>query len=164
MTNATTHTHTNTTIRSTPLWLATRHAIAWLRAREGLSVVQLARAARVLLLTGMYGAEDGSPLTIHVGPLDRHLFGHESVMVGLGAHGASSRAVRRKFIEGLACVLIERETGQRIGGDGAARLLVAGNAPLPRAPRRSEWAWWDKSIAMAQARMAESERLLAGAA
>lgn len=150
---------TKTTIRTrtTSLATATKRAVAWLRARAGLSVLELAREAGVLLLTGMYGAEDGSPLAISVGPVDRHVFGHESVMVGLGECTPTTRAVRRKFLEGLACVLIERETGERIGRDGTAHLVVVANVDLPRVPRASERAWWRESIAIARRRMAETE-------
>lgn len=156
---------TSTTTTHTTLDAAIATVTTWLRARAHMTALELAREAGVLLLTSA-AVDDDEPFFTYVGPLDLHVFPHarEAVMVHLGAHAPASGMVRRRIVEGLACILVERETRQRIGRTGYAHALVAASVPLPRAPRASERAWWRESLASAQARRAETDRLATRAA
>lgn len=146
MTTATTTTTTST------LDLAIATVTAWLRARAHMTALELAHAAGVRLRLLGHIADDGRPSFVHAGRHDAGLFGDvESVGVACERLAPESPAVRRAFLEGLAAVLVERETGRRIGRSGA-HLHVAGLVELPRAPHASEARWWREQLAAVEAR------------
>jgi hypothetical protein len=141
-----------TTTTTSTLDLAIATVTAWLRARAHMTALELAHAAGVRLRLLGSIADDGVPSFLHTGPLDAGIFdGVQSVGVACERFAPESPAVRRAFLEGLAAVLVERETGQRIGRSGAHR-IVAGLVELPQPPHASEARWWREQFAAVEAR------------
>lgn len=145
-------TTTNDTTTNETLELAIATVTAWLRARAHMTALELVHAAGVRLRLLGSIADDGVPSFLHAGRHDAGLFGDiESVGVACERFAPESPAVRRAFLEGLASILLERETGQRIGRSGA-HLHVAGLVELPQPPHASEARWWREQLAAVEAR------------
>lgn len=148
MTTTTATTPSNTTT----LDLAITTVAAWFRARASSSSLELAHAAGVRLRLLGSIADDGVPSFLHTGPLDAGIFdGVQSVGVACERFAPESPAVRLAALQGLAAILLERETGQRIGRSGA-HLHVAGLVELPQPPHASEARWWREQLAAVEAR------------